>query len=540
MIRTRPWIAVLPSLLAAVLLTTSCSTRDEKATRTTSSETDTESHTKPGSSSDRPAQPGDQPIASAALAEATDKGTDKTPGKTSETPATAVTPSARRVELAADPGGSAGKALWLRRMGSMGKDSARGVAVDHQGNVALTGYYSDGADLGDGSSVAAQNVDVFVAKYGPGGDQVWSAHAGGKGEDVGNAVAFDPQGNVIIVGLFTDRVAIGQTILAGAGSDDAFIAKFGPDGTVLWARQLGGIDSDAAYHVAASSSSIVVTGSFKGSMRAADVTLTSKGNEDIFLLALDPDGDLRWIKQFGYRYKDYGQRVAIDSRGNIVLLTEFTGQIAFGGPTLQARGNRDLALVKLDGQGRHIWSRRYGSLFDELGLGLAVDPAGNIAITGSFDNEIDFGGDKLSSQGESDIFVARFDPSGAHLWSRAYGSARQDVGIAIAADVYGNVIAGGWFWNKVDFGGGALESANHNKDGFLIKLSVNGEHLWSQRLGDRDHDQVRGLAAARDGRVAACGIFRFTLKMGNQTVQSARKSQDRAPPPDAFVALFGR
>jgi hypothetical protein len=483
---------------------------------------------------DKPAQdsPGTQSPASATVDE---------PGAQAgaTTPAQPATPP--RTELEVDPGNSTGKHLWSTRIGGVESDAVRDVAIDAQGNVALTGFFSSGADLGDGKPVDAQKTDVFVSKYDPAGKHLWTVHFGGKGEDVGNAVAFDPAGNVVVAGLFYDQMQVGAEMLVGMGSDDAFMAKFSPEGTPLWARKFGGADSDTAYDIAVTSSgNLLVTGSFKGTVTAADETFTSKGNEDIFLLMLNQEGDLVWSKQFGERYRDFGQRVAVDSRDQIVLLGTFSGQVGFGGQPLTSEGNQDLVVAKYDASGEHIWSRRFGSVFDELGLGLAVDPAGNIVITGSFDNEISFGGDKLKSQGESDIFVAKLSPQGEHMWSRRYGAARDDVGYGVGTDKYGNIVVGGWFWHTVDFGGGPLEADGQNKDAFLLKLSAKGEHLWSRRIGGRDHDQSRGVDMNEEGRSVVAGIFRFTVDLGGQPLEAARKPDDLAPPADVFLGVFER
>lgn len=470
------------------------------------------------------------------------------PPPTTTAPAEDTTPAATnaphpapRTELEADPGNNTGKALWSARLGGLGSDAVRDAAIDAQGNVVVAGFFSDSADLGDGTPVPAQKTDAFVSKYDPAGKHLWSVHFGGKGEDVANAVAFDPAGNIVVVGLFTDEMTVGEELLTGMGSDDAFMAKFSADGQPLWARKYGGNDSDTAYDVAVTSSgNILVTGSFKGSVPAAGEVFKSAGNEDIFLFMLNDKGDLEWSKQFGDRYRDFGHRVAVDSRDHIVLLSTFAGKVDFGGSPLEPKGNQDLALVTFDANGEHIWSKRFGSLFDELALGLAVDAAGDIIITGSYDNEITFGGDKLKSQGESDVFVAKFSSAGEHMWSKSYGGARADVGYGVGTDKYGNIVVGGWFWHTVDFGGGPLQAEGQNKDAFLIKLSATGEHLWSKRFGARDHDQTRGVDMNDDGRAVVSGIFRFTMDLGGQALEGARKPDDLAPPADIFVAVFDR
>lgn len=467
-----------------------------------------------------------------------------------DTPAPAPAPVPTRADstsaqpfaaLQADPGKHAGAHLWSRRIGSDDQDSVRTVAIDAAGNVAVAGHYSTGADFGDGKAVEAQKVDAFVALYDPEGRLLWVIHFGGPGEDTGNAVTFDTQGNVLVAGLFTGEIMVGSQKLVGQGSDDAFVAKIGRDGTTVWARRFGGLDSDAAHDVVAGpGGDIFLTGSFKGKVLAAeDLRLESKGNEDIFVMRLDAAGDLVWLKQFGARWRDFGQRLALDRRGDLVLLTVFTGEVSFGGEILKPEGNQDVAVVKLNSNGEHIWSRRFGSHFNELGLGLAVDLAGNIAISGSFDNEITFGGDKLVGKGESDVFVARFDPEGKHLWSRAFGSVREDIGYGVGVDKYGNITVGGWFWGTVDFGGGPLQAKGQNKDAFLLKLSASGEHIWSKRFGGQDHDQTRGVAVNEDGRAAVAGIFRFALDLGGPPLQAVSKPGDKAPPADVFVAVFG-
>jgi hypothetical protein len=458
-------------------------------------------------------------------------------------PAPATPPVERALApLAPNPKDHQGAHRWSRSIGGLGVELAQDVAVDVQGRVAVGGYFEGSVDFGDGAKGEAKKIDAFVSTYAADGKLLWSTFFGGEGEDAVHGVAIDAAGNTVIVGLFSGTMMVGEQKLEAKGSDDAFIAKLDPQGAPLWARALGGGDSDAAHDLAVDTDgSIYVTGSFKGDMPVDEkTTLHSKGNEEAFLLELGPDGSVVWIQAYGHRNRDLGQRVAVDSAGNVILLAEFTEEVSFGGPPLVSEGNRDLALVKLTSRGEHIWSKRFGSPFNELGLGLAVDPAGHIAITGSFDNEITFGGEKLLSAGESDIFVARFGPDGAPLWSMRFGAGREDIGAGIAADRYGNLALTGWFWNEIDFGGGAVKAEGMNKDGFLLKLSADGKHLWSRRFGAKDHDQGRGIAMSAEGDIALIGLFRFRLDLGGKPLEAAQKPADKAPPADVVIASFSR
>jgi len=116
----------------------------------------------------------------------------------------------------------------------------------------------------------------------------------------------------------------------------------------------------------------------------------------------------------------------------------------------------------------HHWSQRFGGTQDDQGLAVAADASDNVIVTGVFSGSADFGGDHLVSAGFSDIFVSKYDASGVHQWSQRFGDKISDLGEAIAADASGNVIVTGRFWNTVDFGGGDLTSAG-DFDVFVAK-----------------------------------------------------------------------
>ena len=181
-------------------------------------------------------------------------------------------------------------------------------------------------------------------------------------------------------------------------------------------------------------------------------------------------GNHLWSKRFGGTSFDFGTSVAVDSAGNVLVTGEFNGTADFGGGGLTSAGNTDIFVAKYDAAGNHLWSKRFGGTNYDYGYSVAVDSAGKVLVTGYFSGTADFGGGGLTSAGQFDIFVAKYDAAANHLWSKRFGEAGSDAGNSVAVDSGGNVLVTGSFEDTVDFGGGGLTSAGF-ADIFVAKFS---------------------------------------------------------------------
>jgi hypothetical protein len=106
-----------------------------------------------------------------------------------------------------------------------------------------------------------------------------------------------------------------------------------------------------------------------------------------------------------------------------------------------------------------------------MGRGVDFDDAGNVIATGTFNISADFGGGTLTSAGFTDIFLASYDATGSHLWSRCYGGATYDYGQGVCTGGPGELWLTGSFQQTVDFGGGPLTSAG-STDIFVARFGV--------------------------------------------------------------------
>ncbi len=451
--------------------------------------------------------------------------------------------------LATDTAGATGTATWATGFGGLGIDSGRGVAVSSSGDIYVVGYFDGETDLGPaGKHVPTGNdptrtTDAYLVKLDGTGKITWGKTFGGKREDAANAVATRGD-TVVVVGNFNDDLKIGEFAHKSFGSDDLFVAAFDKAGEPQWLWTAGGIDSDGANAIVATpDGGWVIGGSFSDIVEFGAFQLKSKGGTDAMLVKLAAGGDVEWVKQFGGRYNDAIQHLAVDPLGNIYVQGKFRDVADWGGKPLKAAGGADddVVLAKYDLNGDHLWSQHFGNAInDSVPGGVCVDGAGNVTMTGSFYKNVSFGpGGDRTSLGEADIFVARFDTDGKLAWVNTYGAEREDVGYDIAVDKAGNTVTTGWFQGKVDFGSGPLVSAG-NKDVFALKLDPKGALVWVKSWGDHDHDQGRAVAIDDKGGAVVVGLFRFQLALTTPPLESKRAEGDRIPKPDTFVVRLAK
>lgn len=350
---------------------------------------------------------------------------------------------------------------------------------------------------------------------------VYSRRFGNGSDQAVTAVAVDGGGNAIVAGLFAGSIDFGGGSLTSAGGDDAFVAKLGPNGNHLWSRRFGDASAQSATGVAVDAiGNVLVTGYFSGTIDIGGATLTSAGGQDVFVAMFDSNGNHVWSKCFGNSSNQAGAGVAVDPSGNVLLVGTFSGSIDFGGGNLTSAGSTDVFIARLDANGFHSWSKLFGDASAQTGVAVAVDGDGNVFATGAFSGTVDFGGGGLTSAGSTDAFLVKLSAEGNYVWSKRFGDASGQTGLALAVDASGGPILAGSFSGSVNFGGGALASAG-STDGFVAKLDSSGSHLWSRALGGTGTDSANGVAVHGAGDVVVAGGFQASADLGGGTLTSA-------------------
>lgn len=350
----------------------------------------------------------------------------------------------------------------------------------------------------------------------------WPRQFGDSMDQLGTGVAVDHQNNVIVVGNFVGSADFGGGVLKSAGSNDVFIAKYSADGTFQWAKRFGSTYEDWVGSVAIDKSNdILIAGYFTGNTNFGGLGINNQGGQDVFVAKYGPDGVHLWSTGFGDTGNEEAIAVAVDASDNVIVSGTFDNSVNFGGTKLTTNGSTDTFLLKLTPAGAHSWSSGYGGSMTDQPAGLAVDASGNIFLSATFTGMSSFGGTAQNSSGGSDVMLAKYSSDGTHLWSTHYGGSGTDASGALATDSSGNVISVGSFQGTATFGGSSLMSMGQPSDVFFAKYSPDGTHLWSKRLGGPKAERAYSVTVDRNDNIFIAGSFDGTVNFGGSDLVTA-------------------
>ncbi|HEY9827677.1 MAG TPA: SBBP repeat-containing protein [Stenomitos sp.] len=365
---------------------------------------------------------------------------------------------------------TATQTLWTKQLGTPGADTPNGIALDSEGNSFIAGETSREF----GGVFFGGVTDAWVAKSAPDGALVWVRQLGTRFTDGAYSVAADRGGNVFVAG-YTLFGSLGGN---NQGSYDAWLAKYGPDGTLLWTQQLGTAGSDRAFGVATDANgNVFMAGETEGALKGSN-----QGGLDAWVAKYNAaDGTLLWVRQLGTSDNDLTYGMATDRNGNVVIAGK--------------RSNGAWA-AKYSAGGALRWVRQLGSASgQEAAYGVATDSLGNIALAGTTLG--DLGRPNL---GGSDAWVAKYSANGTLRWTRQLGSPNADWATAIAIDSKDNVFLTGPT-------AGALSSPNQGgSDAWFAKYSPSGTLRWTHQTGTADADGPTGIAVDGSGNAVATGF----------------------------------
>ncbi len=350
--------------------------------------------------------------------------------------------------------------VWAKTYGGSGADGGRAFCRTPEGGYLITGYtFAPGL----------HDADMLVVKVDESGHMIWSKRFGGAGTEYGNACLLVDDGYLVL----------GYTTSFGAGSKDFFLVKLDNDGNELWTRTYGGVSWDVGTSLCSNSDGSYFICGFTHSF--------GWGEEDIYLVKTDGEGNEIWSKTYGGFRVDMANSIHSTADGGCVISAS-SGSYST---------NTDFFFAKIDASGEREWVQTYGAAgehghgFDWCKNSIPASDNGYF-ITGYSDcNDM------------MDVVVIKTDAAGNEQWLRSFGNRPfYEYGNAVCEADGGCVIAG---ITKSMVESTPDHKRTYNNDIYMVKLAENGDIIWQREIGGPYADWANAIAVAEDGSLVVLG-----------------------------------
>ncbi len=310
---------------------------------------------------------------------------------------------------------------WATYIGGSGDDDVYGVAEDSEGNIYVCGYTNTTTGLSTSDAFQISNkggYDGFLSKYASTGNLIWSTYVGGTGSDWLTAIQIDSKDNIWVGGMSyaTSGLATFSAFsTVNAGNGDGLLMSFDKDGKRLYGTYYGGSGRDEIYVIYIDQEDNIwfggPTASKSGIATINALILQHRNREDVFLAKFNKDikrvwatylGGSEWDTFFGMDTdKDGNAILSLMTRSNDFNPIKHAMQSEYGG------GLWDAVCIKLDPNGKLIWSTYIGGDGNDRGVDVKVNSEGDFVYfmsVGSKNMHTD-DADDTTLDGESDALL---------------------------------------------------------------------------------------------------------------------------------------
>ena len=435
---------------------------------------------------------------------------------------------------------------WAFKLGNSFAEEVHGVAIGPGSEVVITGSFHGTVDFdpgpGETTLTATNGASAFIAKYSQDGALIWVRGIFGEDDVVGNDVVVDGYGYIGIVGDFQSTADFdpGPNLVqdTSRGEEDIFLLRLDPNGNYDWHWTGGSNRSDTGTGIAVGPGEhLYITGSFEKDLAfdpaPSKIRLSSNGDDDAFVARFTSYGEVLWARGWGGSGDDVGEAVGVDRNGRVFTVGTFEGRDVDLDPTwtgaeFSSAGKKDIFLTVLEKDSSWRWSTPFGGPGEDRVTDLVVTLDGAFYMTGRFDNTADFdhfgAGGEITSKGEADIFLLKYNGVQSFAWVEGFGAGRTDRGASLSSDPVGNITMLAAFEQTVDFDPGpgeTLLTSTSQDDMAVAQYTPGGDLRRAQLIIGTADEEPRAIAVDAYGAVVITGEFQGALDFGNSLTATA-------------------
>ncbi len=466
-------------------------------------------------------------------------------------------------------GGIAQEYFGTSTFGDLGIDTANHSVSDSEGTVFTGGLFQSTLTVGPTTITSAGgNADGYVTIHDSQGNPVDVLRFGGGFDDIVIDLAVDANDNLYITGYFQGAnpanpfdadpgPGVFPILQPAPGlSRDLFVIKLDSDQQFIWAKQVsnpfgfGAINEDAQTIAVDSAGNVYIGGSFlladfDPDPAVDNVVFSADGgsSSDGFLLKLDTDGNFVYVKTYaGPGGIVEVEDIELDANEDILVTGRFRNQVDLdtgaGTDNYTTNGTDDIFVSKVDNDGNYIWGGVFGgtgldgvTIITEINSEIYI--GGN--ITGTVDLDPSTGDNTVTTNGNFDAFLSKFDTDGNYLMSYVTGG-ETTTGIeeiySIIQGPNGDLYVSGSFEGTTDFdasGNTAITTSNGNTDNFFVQMGLDGSYKNHWTIGGPQRENNQELLFNAVGETISIGMFRDTVDFdpfAGEDLQSSTANSD--------------
>ena len=344
---------------------------------------------------------------------------------------------------------------------------------------------------------------------------IWNKTFGGNENDQLRDIQILADGSTIISGqTFSD--AIGDVSDSSKGATDGWIMKLDASGNKLWDKRIGGAGNDRFHSVLTSADGGFVFIGDSASDASGDKTDDRFGGWDYWLVKVDSNGSKLWDKTIGGENGDLTPVMTSSLEGGYVVAGRSSSNIN-GSKSEACKGDgADYWVIKFDADGKKLWDKTLGGSGSERPMSIKATLDDGYIIAGYSDSNASF--DKSEdSKGGNDCWIVKIDADGKKIWDKTLGGPGSDSAYSIATTLDGSfVIAGN---SESNSSGDKTLDSKGGKDFWIVKLDSSGNKLWDKTIGGYGNDVASSLSVYQDGSFIVAG-WSDSNASGDKTLDS--------------------
>lgn len=392
-----------------------------------------------------------------------------------------------------------GELLWARTIGVNIINDLFDMAIDHDGNIYLVGQYRGQMAVGSGgNSISLSSIglnDGYIVKYSPTGALLAAHSLGGSSKDNLTAISFDNDNNIILAGNFYGEVDfdLSQSSQIEDCAGLTFV-KYTENFELISVHKLNSVYTFITNIEVNAANQVIFGGYFReyitlDSGEGITIPDAPQFTDLSFIMKLSNTFEFEWVAAITGTSKQYIFDMQLTPSGAVYVAGDISNTATFlSNDQTQilenSSGSRDIFFAKVSPFGNFEWVKTMGGAGNDFAFGLELDNDGNIFLTGSFSQTVDFdpgsGSAEYTSEAISSTYLSIYNSEGEYFntitydnpfeGNPLYAGGNAASGIALNAD--NDIYLTGWFKTGINFDPSqpGFEFTSAGQDCYILKL----------------------------------------------------------------------